>query len=250
VKEQAREAWAFAWLESVLQDVRFAGRGLIRQPSLAVAAIATLAIGIGAMVAVLAAVEGVLRRPLHYPGADRVVQIMSHRTDPAGPVRTGTQSLPYFMGMRERAQGQSGVGGYDSFSSVTRQRLAATIAGKEGAARLLGTRMSPALFPTLGTTSMLGRVFEQAEEQQGHNAVVILSHRTWQNVYGANRNVLGESFISTVAYPFSAIPINATGSVTSLITSVTMLPPSSRINSASIFFLENQCIPIQLLMRI
>ena len=177
------------------QDVRFAIRGFMRQRSLAVAAIATLAVGIGATTAVLATVEGVLRRPLPYPRADRIVQVVSHGTDPSGPVRTGILSLPYFVGLRERTRSLSGIGGYDSFSTVTRQRLSASVSGVDGAARLLGTRMSPALFATLGSTPMLGRAFETIEEQQGRNAVVILSHRTWQNVYGANPRVLGESFI-------------------------------------------------------
>jgi predicted permease len=176
------------------QDVRFAIRSLTRQRSLAAAAIMTLAVGIGATTAVFTVADGILRRPLPYRHAERTVHFVSHGIDPSGPARTWVMTLPYFSALRERATTVTGIGGYDSFSRVTRQRLAATVASGSGAARLLGTRVSPVLFSTLGVAPVLGRAFEPAEEQPGQNAVVIISHRTWQNVYGWDQNILGRPF--------------------------------------------------------
>ena len=176
------------------QDVRFAIRSLTRQRSVSVAAITTLAVGIGATTAVFTVADGILRHPLPYRNAERIVHVVSHRIDPNGPARTWVMTLPYFNALRERATTITGIGGYDSFSRVTRQRLAATAASGSGAARLLGTRLSPVLFSTFGVAPVLGRAFEPAEEQPGRNAVVIISHRTWQNVYGSDRDVLGRPF--------------------------------------------------------
>jgi putative ABC transport system permease protein len=176
------------------QDVRFAIRSLTRQRSVAIAAIATLAVGIGATTSVFTVADGILRHPMPYPYAERTVHVVSYRLDPNGPTRTWVMTLPYFRALRERATTITGIGGYDSFSRVTRQRLAATIAGGSGAARLLGTRLSPVLFSTLGVAPVLGRAFEPAEEEPGRNAVVIISHRAWQNVYGSGEDVLERSF--------------------------------------------------------
>jgi putative ABC transport system permease protein len=98
---------------------------------------------------------------------------------------------PYFRGLRERTQTLSALGGYDSFSNLTRQRLTMLVEGEQGAAELLGTRMSPVLFSMLGVQPVLGRFFEVPEEQPGRNNVILLSYRAWRAHYGGDPGVLG-----------------------------------------------------------
>ena len=179
----------------LLREVRFAARLLARQRAFAGAAIATLAVGIASATSVFTVVNGVLVEPLPYQDADRIVHLVSHNveTGPGAPTRGWVMSLPYFSGLRERAASLSAIGGYDSFSNITRQRLTTVVEGAEGSARLPGTRMSPALFEMLGVQATLGRYFDAGEEELARNSVMLLSHRAWQTTFGGDRAVLGRS---------------------------------------------------------
>jgi hypothetical protein len=191
VKEECRDSLGLTLVDDLRQDVRYALRTMTRNPSFTAAAVLTLAIGIGATTTVFSVVDAILMRPLPYKDSDRIVRIVSHRMDGSKPVRTWTMAWPYFIGLRERAQTLAAIGGYDSFSNLTRQRLAMKIEGEQGAAELLGTRMSPVLFSMLGTQPTLGRFFEVPEEQPGRNRVIILSYRAWRAHYGGDPSVLG-----------------------------------------------------------
>ena len=149
VKEKRRDSLGVTLVDDLRQDVRYALRTMARSPSFTIAAVVTLAVGIGATTAVFSVVDAILMRPLPYKDSDRIVRIVSHRMDGSTPVRTWTMARPFFVGLRERAQTLSAVGGYDSFSNLTRQRLKMMIEGEQGAAELLGTRMSPVLFSML-----------------------------------------------------------------------------------------------------
>ena len=175
------------------QDLRLVVRRMLTERRFTVVAVATLAIGIGAPSAVFSVVEALLMRPLPFQDSDRIVHIVSHRMDGATPVRTSTMALPFFLGLEERSQTLSAIGGYDSFSNVTRQRLAMKIDGNHGSAELLGTRMSPGLFVMLGVQPALGRFFEESESRPDRNGLVMLSHAVWLSHLGGEPDVLGRS---------------------------------------------------------
>ena len=177
----------------LLQEVHFATRLLARQRAFAGAAIATLAVGIASATAVFTVVNGVLVEPLPYRDAGRIVHLVSHNLEAGAETRGWVMSLPYFTGLRERATSLSAIGGYDSFSNITRQRLTAVVEGADGSARLPGTRMSPVLFQVLGVQAMLGRYFDGGEEDPARNSVMLLGHRAWQTTFGGDRAVLGRS---------------------------------------------------------
>lgn len=176
---------------TVWQDLRFAVRLLLKRPGFAALAVATFAVGIAAATAIYSVVDGLLIRPLPYRDADRIVQVLSHRMEGKTHVRAATMARPFFLAIRDSARALSVVGGYDSFSNLTRRRLSMTIEGGQGVAELLGTRISPAFLSTLGRAPALGRVFEPGEERPGHNGVVIISHRAWRAHFGGDRAVLG-----------------------------------------------------------
>ncbi|HEY7058132.1 MAG TPA: hypothetical protein VH458_16465, partial [Vicinamibacterales bacterium] len=75
LREDAMDVWGWRWLEQLGQDVRFGVRTLTRQPAFALAAVGTLALGIGANAAVFSVVSGVVLRPLPFAEPDRLVQI-------------------------------------------------------------------------------------------------------------------------------------------------------------------------------
>lgn len=140
----------------------------------AVVVVVTIASGIGATTAIFSVVDAILMRPLPYQDSDRLVHLVTYRREGNKTIRGGNGGMAQrlFVGIRERTRTLSSVGGYDSFSNVTRQRLAMMVDGKEGAAQVLGTRMSPVLFSMLGVRAEFGRVFEPADEQPARHDVM------------------------------------------------------------------------------
>jgi predicted permease len=181
---------AWIWLEHLRNDLKYAVRGLARRPAFTIAIVFTLAIGISATTSVFSVVDAVLVRPLPYRNADRLVHIVAYRMEDK-VVRALGMAQGFFVGLRERTKGLSAIGGVDSFSNLTRQRLAILLDRSEGAVQLFGTRMSPALFSMLGVPAAAGRVFDPAEDQHGRNHVIILSQRAWRTYYGSSDAVLG-----------------------------------------------------------
>src|SRR5262249_49274722 len=83
-REDTRAVWAWVWLEQLWQDVRYAARGLKNNPRFAAIVIASLALGIGANVAIFSFVNAVVLRPLPYSTSDRLVQILKYSGAPEG----------------------------------------------------------------------------------------------------------------------------------------------------------------------
>src|SRR6476661_7178065 len=82
------------WIDTTVQDVRFALRGWAKTPGFAVAAVATLALGIGANTAVFSVISGVLLRPLPYADPDRLVQVTERQPRNASSVETNGPVWP------------------------------------------------------------------------------------------------------------------------------------------------------------
>jgi putative ABC transport system permease protein len=191
-QERFYESGRMIWLDDLQRDVRYAFRTLVKNRGFTVVAVLTLALGIGANTAIFSVVNAILLRPLPYKDSDRVVHIITYRREGEKTVRAWDMGQRYFVGLRERTQTLSAVGGYDSFSNLTRQRLSMMVEGREGAAQLFGTRMSPVLFSMLGARPEIGRVFEPTEEQPDRHDVIILSHRAWIAHYGGDANILSK----------------------------------------------------------
>jgi predicted permease len=168
--------------ESLLTDVRVAARALRRHASFAAAAVLTLAIGIGATTAVFSVVYGVLYRPLPFPNADRLVQIVQV-TEPTAtspnPIRMGL-TPDQFVDLQGSARTLEAVGSY--------AHAPRTLTGIDPPMRLAGAGVSPGLFAGLGVAPILGRMFVPADGERPvlTDPVVILSHRTWVRYFGAD----------------------------------------------------------------
>ncbi|HEU4631138.1 MAG TPA: ABC transporter permease [Gemmatimonadaceae bacterium] len=178
---RARQARA-GWLEALAHDVRHALRGLRRQPLYALAALVTLAVGIGATTAVFSVVRGVLLRPLPYPEADRVVRVAS--------VHAGEQiavSPPDFVDWRARGRSFAGLAAsYESTVSLT---------GAGQPERFLQARVTADLFDVLGVRPLLGRTFVAGEDEPGAPQVAVLGERLWRTRFGADSGILGRVLV-------------------------------------------------------
>lgn len=169
----------------VLRDLRFAARGLRRTPGFTATAIATLAIGIGASTAVFSVVYGVMFRPLPFPNADRLVQVVQLLGE-AGDVPAREGLTPdQVTEWRATSRTLREVGYY-----VPRS---ASLTGVGTAVRLNGAAVSVSLFRALGAQAVKGRIFADEDQLPGHDNVVILSHSTWARWFSTADDVIGRA---------------------------------------------------------
>ncbi len=177
-KEEWRDERSFPAVESVVQDLRHAARGLRRDPAFTSAAVLTLALGLAASTVVYSLIEGVLLRPLPYPEPDRLVRVFETS---ARFARWPVSPLDY-VDFAERAKAFTGFGAWT--------RVDLELSSDAKPLRLRALQVSPGYFTVLGARPALGRVFEE-RELRGDPRVVILSHRLWQDRFGADPGVLG-----------------------------------------------------------
>jgi len=186
-KDLHRDARSFIWLDDLRRDLSHGARSLTRTPGFAAVAVITLALGIGANTAIFSVISAVLLRPLPYPDADRLVQVFAPpSSNPIVAMRRREPSLypQTFDRLRRNTSGLSHVAGYILTS--------ATLTGQGDAVRLTGVNASASLFPTLRATPLLGRTFTEAEETNGSDAVVVLSHAAWQAYFNSDRASIGK----------------------------------------------------------
>jgi len=170
-------------MESLLQDLRFGARMLLRNPGFTLIAVITLALGIGANTALFSVVNGVLLRPLAYRDPDRLVWL-SHKA--AKPNQNAAISPPTFVDYRNQCQ---------SFENLTALMYgtAFNLTGDGEPERLQGRRVSANFFDTLGVAPALGRGFLAEEDAPERNRVVVLSHGLWRRRFGADQNIVGRA---------------------------------------------------------
>ena len=191
----ARTAWherparkapmAASTIFSLLRDVRYSVRLLWRTPGVTAIALLTLALGIGANTAIFSIVNGVLLRPLPYPEPERLFLIRHALISNPDSQVTVTPGNYYDI---QRAVQSLEVA---AFSSST-----ATLTGRGEPERLLGVG-SPggALLKVLGVSPQLGRVFNEADDQPGAPATVVISDRLWRRLFEARADALGQTLM-------------------------------------------------------
>lgn len=164
-------------LTSILQDARYAIRGLARTPAFSLVVICTLALGLGANVAIYSVVRGVILKPLPYDHPDELVAI-SH-LDPYGNTSEGE-----FADYRREAKSLVALGAVDVGTS--------SLTGVGGdAERIEMAAVSDGFFSVGRTTALVGRTFTPEEEKPGAPPVVVLSYALWQRRYGGDRAIIG-----------------------------------------------------------
>nr|AAP58516.1 putative membrane component protein [uncultured Acidobacteriota bacterium] len=176
-------------MPTYFQDVSQAVRGLRKRPGFVVAALLTLAVGIGANVTVFSLVNALLLRPLPFGDrSDRVVTLHSTHRLQAEDWDDSELSYRDLVDIRTQAQLFDGIGGFLSRNF--------TVTTETDAERLLGVSVTPELFPTLGVEPVLGRNFTADEgAAPGLETSVILTHGLWQRRFTADPNIIGRSVI-------------------------------------------------------
>ena len=168
------------------QDFRLAFRSLHRRPGFAAAAIATLALGIGASTAMFSVVYGVSLRPLAYAAPDRIVRI--YEANPANGKLEEDVSEGAFHDWREGA-----TKSIESMALIS--RVSTRIMPGSDAPRISSMSVSPAFFDVLGVGPVLGRGFRPEREYTRETIrEVVLSFDAWQRLFAGDAGIVGRSF--------------------------------------------------------
>ena len=171
---------------TIVQDLRYGLRQLLKSPGFTTIAIVTLALGIGINATMFSLVSGILlRRP---PGfePDRIAVVTSTDPAPAFQADASQVSAPNFLAWRESNHVFSEMAAIDVYrtASLTSQRESQAIRA---------AAVSANFFNVLGVTAERGRTFSAGEDQPGKDRVVLLSHQLWENSFASDDSIVGRT---------------------------------------------------------
>jgi len=162
---------------SLLHDLRYSARTLLKSPGFVITVTLILALGIGANTTIFSVVNAVLMRPLPYEAPDRIVMIWE--TNQSQAVPRSIVSPANFLDWKQQS---------DVFDHLAAFRFwYYTVTGGGDPERYQGARVSADFFPLLGIKPEFGRNFGLEEEEVGRDHVVLLSYALWQRRFGSTR---------------------------------------------------------------
>jgi putative ABC transport system permease protein len=185
LREQSREPWSFATVETFAQDVRHALRLVRRDPAFTFTALATLALGIGLNTAIFSVAYGVLWRPLPYPDPDRLVILSSAQQTERGVKTFWTWAPVTYEALRPRVTALDHLAAYNSID--------AQVTGRGEPLQVHALDVSPNFFTTLGVTPARGRAFLTSAAAPNDDGSAIVSDRLWRTSLGADPAIVGQS---------------------------------------------------------
>jgi len=187
-------------MQTLLQDLRYGARMLLKKPGFTAVAVLTLALGIGANTAIFSLIDAVLLKTLPVKDPEQLVALTS--VTGAGE-RKYSFSYPTFHDLRERNQVFAEIFAYDG--------LALHLSESGQTERVSGQLVSGNFFSGLGVKPLLGRVFSAEDDKSpGAHLVAILGHNLWRRRFASDPNVVGKT-IHLNSYPFTVIGVAPPG---------------------------------------
>ena len=189
------------WMQDFVADVGFAIRTLRNNAAFTMAALATLALGIGATTAVFTVVNGVLLRPLPYADPSRAVMVWLRST------QTGDGGdLPLSPGFYFDIT--TGVKSFARVAAFRSWPYTLNVGGD--AEQVAGSRATASLFPLMGVRPILGRALVDADAESGAPPVVVLGYDLWKRRFGANSEIVGRR-VDLGGQPFTVVGVMPSG---------------------------------------
>ena len=188
IQERSREEWQWAALESILADLKFSLRRLRKSPGFAITVLLTLAIGIGANVAVFSVVNSVLLKPLPYPHSEELAALRLNAPGAGGISNfdSGMQLSPSMYLTFSRHN--------HSFESMgVWQMRSANVTGVAQPDQVNAAFVSDGLLETLQVPATLGRWFSAVDQDPHGGKTVMLSYGYWQRRLGWDRGAIGRN---------------------------------------------------------
>ena len=193
-KEECRTMRRVNFIEHFLQDISFGLRMLTKNRGFATIAILALALGIGANSAIFSVVNAVLLRSLPFPNADRLVSL--------NEVTKNRQILSVsYLDLLDWQKQQTVFENLTAFMTA-----GAILTGRGEPARITGRYVTASFFATLGVQPNIGRAFVEDEDRPGAERVVILSHSLWQDRFGSDPKLVGQT-IQLNSEPWTVIGV-------------------------------------------
>ena len=183
-KESYRDQRGLPALDTIVQDLRYAFRGIRKNPGFATVAILSLAIGIGANAAIFSIVNAVLLQPLAYQDPKRLFAVREHLSPGRNPMPVNP------VHAREWAKQCPSLENV----ALMRSNRADVATGGEPES-ISGADVPHNLFTLFGVEPLLGRTFFADEEREGYNRVVILSESLWRSRFHADPSLVGKSIL-------------------------------------------------------
>ncbi len=168
-------------METLLHDLRYGLRMLVKSPSFTAVAIVTLALGIGANTALFSVINGVLLSPLPFPESEQLVTLHENKPNFEG----GSVSYPNFRDWQKDSHTFSGM--------AVGRTYAFSLTGIGDAEQVGGEFISADYFPLLGVKPVIGRTFSEDEDQVGAGPVALISAGLWQRKFSSAPDILGKS---------------------------------------------------------
>jgi putative ABC transport system permease protein len=188
-------------MDTLLQDIRYAFRMLLKHRGFAATAVVVLGLGIGANTAIFSLVRGVLLRPLPYPNADRILYFEANNR--AQGIRDSNVSIPDFEDWSKQE---------DLFADTAAYATGGAILTSDNAEpeRVPRTQTTSSFFRVIGAQPILGRAFLPEEDKDGAELVAVLSDRLWKRRFNSDRNVIGRK-ITINARPMTIVGVMPPG---------------------------------------
>jgi len=187
IREEVYRMNTLTFIEGLLRDARHALRMIRTKPGFSVAALLSLALGIGANTAIFSVLNAVLIRPLSYQGSDALVGVFNRIVIQGQVFEDAELSARMYTAVKESAKA------FESFGVWTPG--AATVTGRGDPEQLATITVTQAVLPTLGVPAYIGRWFSNEDDTPGTPETVILSYGYWQRKFGGDRNLLGRTIV-------------------------------------------------------
>lgn len=185
-KESTRDQFRSAFVEDFLRDLRYGGRALLRAPGFTFVATLTLALGIGATIAMFSVVNGILLRPLPYPEQDRLIELV-HEAPGLGMGQLLASPAIYFT-YRDHSRTFDSVGLWDWDSSPV------TVTGSGEPEAVQSLEVTHEVLGILGANPIVGRGFSDADDLPGSAPTAIISYGYWRRHFGG-ADPLGQTLV-------------------------------------------------------
>lgn len=196
LKQAVRDHRAGTGLELLWQDVRFGLRQLRQHPGFTLAAIAALALGIGANTAIFSVVNAVLLKPLTYPDADRMVKFLA----PSDEIASDLHNIPEFHFLQRQTRLFKEVVAFDNAGPGF------NLTGGSRPEQVNGIHVTESYFHMYGAPLALGRTFTSQEDLPHGGNVVVLSYGLWQRRFDGDKAIVGKS-ISLGNQPYTVVGV-------------------------------------------
>jgi predicted permease len=181
VRERSYQSWQFPTFESLLQDLRYASRGIWRERVFSLIVILTLAVGIGANTAVFSAVYAVLLKPLPFPSGERLVWLGESSAKANGI------SVTWINFEHWRMESHS----FESMAGFEKADL--TLTGRGQAVLTHAGVVTNAFFQLTGSRPIMGRLLTASDDEAHSAATVVVTRAFWAKTLSADPNIVGKA---------------------------------------------------------